>query len=124
MSKLLNDKVAVITGGNSGIGRATALAFAREGAKVAIGARRRDEGEAVVEEIRKRGGEALFVATDVTDEGQVRALVEQTISTFGKLDIAFNNAGTEGGDLAPVVEDSPESFRYRRNQFRVLLRCR
>ncbi len=72
----LDDKVAVITGGSSGIGKATALAFAREGAKVAIGARREAEGEAVAREIRDAGGEAIFVKTDVTDPAQVEALVQ------------------------------------------------
>ncbi len=111
MTHQLDGKVAVITGGSSGIGKATALAFAREGAKVAIGARRESEGEAVAQEIRDAGGEAIFVKTDVTDPAQVEALVQAAVDTYGRLDIAFNNAGTEGGQLAPMVEDSEEKIR-------------
>ncbi len=111
MTHQLDGKVAVITGGSSGIGRATALAFAREGAKVAIGARRESEGEAVVQEIRDAGGEAIFVKTDVTDPAQVEALVQAAVDTYGQLDIAFNNAGIEGDHLWPIVEDSEENMR-------------
>lgn len=107
----LKGKVAVITGGSSGIGKATALAFAREGAQVAIGARRQAEGDAVVQEIRDAGGEAIFVKTDVTAPEDVNALVKKTVEHFGKLDIAFNNAGIEGEHLAPVVEDSEKNIR-------------
>ncbi len=87
-------KVAFITGGNSGIGRAAALAFAREGAKVAVVARRAAPAEQVVAEIRAAGGEAAFFAADVTDEAQVEQAVRSTVETLGRLDIAFNNAGT------------------------------
>ncbi len=111
MSHQLEGKVAVITGGSSGIGRATALAFAREGARVAIGARREAEGEAVVREIRDAGGDAIFVKTDVADPAQTEALVRAAVDTFGRLDIAFNNAGTEGERLAPIVEDTEENVR-------------
>ncbi len=111
MTHQLDGKVAVITGGSSGIGKATALAFAREGAKVAIGARRESEGEAVAQEIRDAGGEAIFVKTDVTEPAQVEALVQAAVDTYGQLDIAFNNAGTEGGQLSPIVEDSEEKIR-------------
>ena len=107
----LDGKVALITGGSSGIGKATALAFAREGAKVAIGARRESEGEAVAKEIRDAGGEAIFVKTDVTDPAQVEALVQAAVDTYGRLDIAFNNAGTEGDRLAPIIEDTEENIR-------------
>jgi NAD(P)-dependent dehydrogenase (short-subunit alcohol dehydrogenase family) len=109
--KQLEGKVAVITGGSSGIGRATALAFSRQGAKVAVGARREAEGNAVVDEIRSEGGEAIFVQTDVTEAPQLEALVQATVDTYGKLDIAFNNAGTEGERLAPIIEDSEENLR-------------
>ncbi len=111
MTHQLDGKVAVITGGSSGIGKATALAFAREGAKVAIGARRESEGEAVAREIRDAGGEAIFVKTDVTDRAQVEALVQAAVDTYGQLDIAFNNAGIEGDQLSPIVEDSEENIR-------------
>jgi NAD(P)-dependent dehydrogenase (short-subunit alcohol dehydrogenase family) len=87
-------KVAFITGGNSGIGRAAALAFTREGAKVAVVARRPEPGEQVVAEIRDAGGEATFIAADVTDEPEVAQAVRSTIDAFGRLDIAFNSAGT------------------------------
>ncbi|MEM7168157.1 MAG: glucose 1-dehydrogenase [Planctomycetota bacterium] len=107
----LEGQVAVVTGGNSGIGKAAALAFAREGARVAIGARRADEGEAVVKEIQAAGGEAIFVRTDVTDAKQVEQLVAKTVEAFGQLDIAFNNAGTEGERLAPIMEDSEANLR-------------
>ncbi len=107
----LKNKVAVITGGSSGIGKATALAFARAGAKVVLGARRTDEGEGVARLIRDEGGEAVFVKTDVTDPAQVEALVQTAVDTYGGLDIAFNNAGTEGDRLAPMVDDTPENFK-------------
>ncbi len=111
MTHQLDGKVAVITGASSGIGKATALAFAREGAKVAIGARRESEGEAVAREIRDAGGEAIFVRTDVTDPVQVEALVQAAVDAYGQLDIAFNNAGTEGDRLSPVIEDNEENIR-------------
>ena len=80
-------------GGSSGIGRATAIKFAEQGADVVIAARRSTEGEAVAQEIRDSGGGAMFVKADVTQAEQVEAAVEQTVSTFGSLDMAFNNAG-------------------------------
>ena len=101
-------KVALVTGGGSGIGRATALAFAREGAKVVIGNRRTDAGNEVVQEIRDAGGEASFLRTDVRVASDVEALVNHTLSRFGRLDIAFNNAGIEG-DVSPVAH--PEALR-------------
>ncbi|RQS35476.1 SDR family NAD(P)-dependent oxidoreductase [Burkholderia sp. Bp8992] len=94
MKKLL-EKVALVTGGSSGIGRTTALLFAGEGARVAIASRRIDEGLAVVEEIRKAGGEALFVRTDVSRAEDCARMVEETMREFGRLDVAFNNAGVE-----------------------------
>ena len=111
MSKRLDSKVALVTGGNSGIGRAAAIALAREGARVVIGARRAAEGEAVAEEIRSAGGEATFIQADVTVRAEVDALVAATVQKYGKLDIAFNNAGTEGAGLAPLVEDSEDNLR-------------
>jgi NAD(P)-dependent dehydrogenase (short-subunit alcohol dehydrogenase family) len=91
----MRDKVALVTGGNSGIGRATALLFAREGAKVVVAARREEEGKQVVKEIREAGGEAIFVKTDVTQAESCANAVAKTVDTFGKLDAAFNNAGME-----------------------------
>lgn len=107
----LIEKVAVVTGGNSGIGRASALALAERGAAVVIGARRQEQGEAVAEEIRSRGGQALFVKTDVTEQAQVDALVDAAVSEFGGLDIAFNNAGIEGAALSPLTDESEENLR-------------
>ena len=91
-----SNKVALVTGATSGIGRATAIAFAREGASVVVSGRREKEGNETVALIRKTGGEASFVKTDVANEAEVAALVERTLSTYGRLDAAFNNAGVEG----------------------------
>jgi NAD(P)-dependent dehydrogenase (short-subunit alcohol dehydrogenase family) len=89
----LRDEVAIITGGNSGIGRATAELFAREGAKVAIAARNATKGKDAERSIRRAGGEAVFIPTDVTREPQVRRMVRQTVKAFGKVTVLFNNAG-------------------------------
>jgi NAD(P)-dependent dehydrogenase (short-subunit alcohol dehydrogenase family) len=91
--KGIKGKTAFITGGNSGIGKTTALAFVREGARVAIAARRQKEGEETVREIEKLGGQAIFIKTDVQYEDQVAAAVQKTVETFGSLDFGFNNAG-------------------------------
>jgi len=88
-------KVALVTGGTSGIGKATAIAFARAGAKVVLSGRREQEGAQVVDEIKKLGGEAAFVRADVAKDGDVKKMIDFTIDKFGKLDIAFNNAGVE-----------------------------
>ena len=93
MAGQFDGKVALVTGGNAGIGKAAALQFAREGARVVIAARRAAQGEETVAEIRDVGGEAVFVQTDVSRPEQVKAMVETTIDTFGGLDYAFNNAG-------------------------------
>ena len=104
------NKVALITGGTSGIGRATALAFAREGAKVVVSGRRVEEGEETVRQVKAAGGEGIFVKTDVTKEADMKNLVEVAVRTYGRLDVAFNNAGVEGA-LAPVVEETEENYR-------------
>lgn len=96
MNASLQNKVALITGGTSGIGKAAALALAEAGAKVVVAGRRAEEGKMVVETVKQAGGEALFVKTDVSHEADVKALVDKTATTFGRLDIAFNNAGIEG----------------------------
>jgi NAD(P)-dependent dehydrogenase (short-subunit alcohol dehydrogenase family) len=101
-------KVALVTGGTSGIGRATALAFAKEGAKVVVSGRRAAEGEETVRMIRAKGGEAVFVAADVAQESQVKNLIGRTLEHFGRLDIAFNNAGVE--QAAPFLEQTVETY--------------
>lgn len=88
-------KVALVTGGTSGIGKATAIAFARAGAKVVLTGRREKEGAQVVAEIKKLGGDAAFVRADVAKDGDVKKMVDFTIDKYGKLDVAFNNAGVE-----------------------------
>src|SRR5690349_18791880 len=93
----LEGKVALVTGGNSGIGKATAILFARAGAKVVIAARRVAEGAATVAEIERNGGDAMFVPTDVSRAVEVEALVRTTVLKYGRLDCAFNNAGMSGG---------------------------
>lgn len=103
------NQVALVTGGTSGIGRAAALAFAREGARVVIAGRRKKEGGDVVAEITAGGGEAVFVATDVTRETDHVVLVERTLARFGRIDVAFNNAGMIG-PAAPLPEQTAEDF--------------
>lgn len=102
----MNDRVALITGASSGIGRATAEAFAAQGAKVVLAARREDEMAAVVRQIEGRGGQASFVVTDVAVAADVEHLVAHTINTYGRLDYAVNNAAIEG-TWAPIT-DLPE----------------
>jgi NAD(P)-dependent dehydrogenase (short-subunit alcohol dehydrogenase family) len=92
----MQSKVILITGGSSGIGKATAKAFALEGAKVVIASRGEEKGKDAVREIRAIGGEAFFVRTDVSQEEQVKNLVEMAVSEYGRVDFAFNNAGVEG----------------------------
>src|SRR5262249_13904818 len=107
--KEFNGKVALITGGGSGIGRATALAFAREGAQVVIGNRNVQRGEETVVMIRKAGGTASFQRTDVLLAADIEALVNHAVYTYGGLDLAFNNAGIEGV-AAPLVEQTEANY--------------
>jgi NAD(P)-dependent dehydrogenase (short-subunit alcohol dehydrogenase family) len=100
----LAGKVAIVTGGSSGLGAAAALQFAREGAKVVIAARRPDESEAVVREIERLGGEGLFIRTDVARHADIAAMVEGTLARFGRLDCAVNNAGIAGPVTVPVAD--------------------
>jgi NAD(P)-dependent dehydrogenase (short-subunit alcohol dehydrogenase family) len=102
-------KVALVTGGSSGIGRATAVKFGEQGAKVIVTARREKEGKETVEMIRKAGGEATFVQTDVRIASQVENMVNQTVERYDRLDIAFNNAGV-GGIRARLVRTTEETF--------------
>lgn len=105
----LSGKVAIVTGGSSGIGKATAIAFAREGAKVVVASRREKEGIETVKQMRSAGSEGLFIKTDVSKETDVSAMVEKTIATYGHLDYAFNNAGIEQIPT-PFVEQIEETF--------------
>lgn len=105
----IEGKVALVTGATSGIGRAAALAYAREGARLVMGARRSEEGNALVEEIRQDGGEAMFVSTDVCIESDIERLVATAVERYGRLDIAFNNAGIEGL-VAPFDAQTDENF--------------
>ena len=103
------DKVAIVTGATSGIGRAAAIAYAREGAKVVVAGRRATEGEETVRLLQAQGGEGIFVKTDVSKAVQVKELVERTLQKFGRLDIAFNNAGIEQVPL-PFLEQDEQTF--------------
>lgn len=103
----LEGKVGIVTGGSAGIGRATALAAASEGAAVVVSDVDEERGEAVAAEIRDGGGEAAFVRCDVSSDGEVEQMVAATVERFGHLDFAFNNAGIEGVP-APVQEATPE----------------
>ena len=102
-------KVALITGGNAGIGRAAAIEFAKQGAKVVVSGRREKEGHEVIAEIKALGGEAIFVKTDVSKASDVKAMIEQTLATFGRLDFAFNNAGIEQL-LTPLPDQTEETY--------------
>ncbi|HLV98949.1 MAG TPA: glucose 1-dehydrogenase [Ktedonobacterales bacterium] len=108
-SRRLAGKIAIITGAGRGIGAATARLFAREGAAVVLASRSEAELAALAEEIQASGGQALAVTTDVADAASVEALVKQAIDTYGKLDIAINNAGIAGGNR-PLVETSEDTF--------------
>ena len=108
--KMLVDKIAIVTGASSGIGRAAALLFAREGAKVVVSARRQAELDELIAEIEKAGGEAIAVIGDIKDESLAKALVETATDHFGGLDIAFNNAGSSG-EMGLVSELSVAGWR-------------
>jgi NAD(P)-dependent dehydrogenase (short-subunit alcohol dehydrogenase family) len=105
----MNQPVVLITGALTGIGRATAMAFAREGARVIISGRREAAGLALAAELRAVGAQAEFIRADVRFEADVRNLVEQTVKRFGRIDVAVNNAGTEG-QAGPIIDQSVENY--------------
>jgi NAD(P)-dependent dehydrogenase (short-subunit alcohol dehydrogenase family) len=107
---LLEGKVAIVAGGSSGIGRATALEMAREGAQVVVAARRVDLGEKVAEEIRRGGGEAVFVPADVSRSADVEALVRAAVERYGRLDCGFNNAATLDASFVELAEVEEDDF--------------
>eukprot|EP01102_Stenamoeba_stenopodia_P016423 TRINITY_DN5742_c0_g1_i1.p1 TRINITY_DN5742_c0_g1~~TRINITY_DN5742_c0_g1_i1.p1 ORF type:complete len:258 (+),score=41.13 TRINITY_DN5742_c0_g1_i1:91-864(+) len=116
MARRFDGKVALVTGGTSGIGRATVLAFAREGAKVVFTGRREKEGSEVVEEIKREldledvTERVLFLKSDVSKTEDVQQMVEKTVAKFGRLDVAFNNAGVLQQPMIPIHEQSLEEF--------------
>ena len=105
----MGSPAVLITGALTGIGRATALVFARDGCRVVVSGRRDDAGQALVAELRALGAEAEFVRGDVRREEEVRNLVDKTVERFGRLDVAVNNAGTEG-KTGPIAEQSVEAY--------------
>ena len=105
----MSNPVVLITGGLSGIGRAAAVAFAKNGAKVVVSGRRDDAGKTLANQLRGLGAEAEFINADVRREDDVRALVDKTVARFGRLDVAVNNAGTEGRP-GPITDQTAESY--------------
>jgi len=105
----MSKPVVLITGALTGIGRATALAFAREGNRIVVSGRHDDKGQALAAELRALGAEAEFVRADVRNEVEVRNRIDRTVERFGGLDVAVNNAGTEG-ELGPIVEQSAGNY--------------
>ena len=109
MDRELEGKVGLVTGGTSGIGRETAVLFAKAGAKVVVAGRREKEGQGTVDLIRVAGSEGLFVKADVSKAPEVEGLIQKAVEAFGRLDMAFNNAGTEG-KWVPIAKQSEEDF--------------
>lgn len=109
MSQIFEGKVALVTGGTSGIGRASAIDFAKKGAKVVITGRREEQGRETVDLVTKAGGAAQFFRTDTSSEEDCKKMVENTVEKFGRLDFAFNNAGIEGVG-APITDQTNENF--------------
>ena len=105
----MSTPVVLITGALSGIGRATAIAFAKEGARLVVAGRREDAGRQLATELRALGAEAEFIGADVRREDEVRDLVNRTVARFGRLDVAVNNAGTEG-QVGPITDQTAESY--------------
>jgi NAD(P)-dependent dehydrogenase (short-subunit alcohol dehydrogenase family) len=111
---LQRNKVALVTGGSSGMGRAAALQFAKQGAKVVVAARREAAGNETVRQIQHFGGEASFVQTDVSQPAEIQALIQKAITLYGQIDYAFNNAGTEGV-FAPMTQLTEENWDHTIN---------
>jgi NAD(P)-dependent dehydrogenase (short-subunit alcohol dehydrogenase family) len=109
LGKILDGKIVLITGGGSGIGRAAAVLFANEGAKVIIAGRRIENGNETVEMIQKTGGEAIFIQTDISIEDQIEKLISDIVQKYGRLDCAFNNGGVDGKP-APIVDCEEEDW--------------
>jgi NAD(P)-dependent dehydrogenase (short-subunit alcohol dehydrogenase family) len=109
MTTELQGKVGLITGGTSGIGRESAVLFAKAGAKVVVTGRREVEGKETIELVRAAGGDGLFVKADVSKAADVEAMVQKTVQKYGRLDMAFNNAGIEG-NWVPIAEQSEEDW--------------
>jgi len=109
MTKELEGKVGLVTGGTSGIGRETAVLFAKAGVKVVVAGRREREGNETIELVRAAGGEGLFQKADVSKASEVEALIRKAVERFGRLDVAFNNAGIEGV-WVPIVRQSEEDW--------------
>ncbi len=105
----MNQPVVLVTGALTGIGRATATAFARDGARVVVSGRREEAGQALAAELRALGTEVEFLRADVRFEAEIRGVVEQTVKRFGRIDVAVNNAGTEG-ELGPITEQSEANY--------------
>ena len=105
----MSNPVVLITGALTGIGRAAAIAFARKGARVVVSGRRDEAGQALVKELRALGSEAEFINADVRKEDDVHALIDKTVARFGRLDVAVNNAATEG-QVGPITDQTAESF--------------
>lgn len=110
MTGILHNNVALVTGGGSGIGAASALAFAREGAKVVVSDIEIDSGEATVRTIQKLGGKAIFVKADVSQRTEVEAMISKIIEFYGQLDYAFNNAGIEGTPYIQLADYDEEAW--------------
>jgi len=105
----MRNPVVLITGALTGIGRATAIAFAKEGARLVVAGRREDAGQQLTTELRALGAEAEFIRADVRHEDEVRDLVDRTVARFGRLDVAVNNAATEG-QVGPITDQTAESY--------------
>jgi NAD(P)-dependent dehydrogenase (short-subunit alcohol dehydrogenase family) len=105
----MSNPVVLITGALTGIGRATAVAFAKEGARLVLAGRREDAGQQLTTELRGLGAEAEFIRADVRHEDEVRDLVDRTVARFGRLDVAVNNAATEG-QVGPITDQTAESY--------------